>query len=313
MRVRSASACALVLILQMAVPARAAPAEVQPSSSVEPTAATEFLIGNTVFVLAHEFGHAIIQDFSVPILGLEENSADTLAAGVLIFAERATAATSPEPGAFSRLLGMAAVGNVLTWRSGVELRSPELIYWAQHDLSARRAARILCLLVGSDEPRFGWLVGTGLVPEVRAENCPEEYALAEQAVAWVGRSYGQFQDLRPTDEGREVSIRYFDPATPAQAALLKRLRGWGVFEKVAEAFDRAFRFPAPLTIRLVTCGAPNAYWDPDARQLRFCYELLEAFNKLSVDSTVSKAYAALLEHEKMTVQNQKPPVTGVAP
>ena len=51
-------------------------------------AATEFILGNTVFVLAHEFGHAIIHDFNVPILGVEENSADTIAAGVLILAER---------------------------------------------------------------------------------------------------------------------------------------------------------------------------------------------------------------------------------
>jgi hypothetical protein len=36
--------------------------------------------------------------------------------------------------------------------------------------------------VGSDEARYGWLVETGLVPEVRAENCPDEYALAAHAV-----------------------------------------------------------------------------------------------------------------------------------
>ncbi|MEQ1800860.1 MAG: DUF4344 domain-containing metallopeptidase, partial [Gammaproteobacteria bacterium] len=170
---------ALGLLLGLSVSA-AAPKP--PPPAPDPAAATEFLVGNTVFVLAHEFGHAIIRDFQVPILGLEENSADTLAAGVLIFAERATAATDPDPHAFSRRLGMAAVGNVLTWRGGLEVANPDLIYWAQHDLSARRAARILCLLVGSDPDRFGWLVGDNLVPEVRAENCPDEYALATHAV-----------------------------------------------------------------------------------------------------------------------------------
>ena len=127
MQRRTGIACALVLILLLPIIGSAAAPEVQPPLSADPVAASEFIIGNTVFVLAHEFGHAIIRDFNVPILGLEENSADTLAAG-----------------------------------------NPELIYWAQHDLSARRAARILCLLVGSDEARYGWLVGTGLVPEVRA-------------------------------------------------------------------------------------------------------------------------------------------------
>jgi hypothetical protein len=266
-------------------------------------AATEFLLGNTVFVLAHEFGHAIIRDFKVPILGLEENSADTLAAGVLILAERGTAATDADTGAYSRKLGMAAVGNVLTWRSGLEVANPDLIYWAQHDLSARRAARILCLLVGSDPARFGWLVGDDLVPEVRAENCPDEYALAEYAVLWVLRTYGRFQDGQAADPGREIRIQYYDTVTPAQARLLKRLRDAQVFEKVADFYDRAFRFPAPVTLRLTSCGTPNAYWDPDLRQLRFCYELLESLDRLSVDPTVGRAYDALVGHETIPINN----------
>lgn len=264
-----------------------------------PAAATEFLVGNTVFVLAHEFGHAIIRDFNVPILGLEENSADTLAAGVLILAERATAATDPDPHAFSRRLGMAAVGNVLTWRGGLEVANPDLIYWSQHDLSARRAARILCLLIGSDPERFGWLVDPELVPEVRAENCPDEYRLAEHAVQWVLRTYGRFAGGRPAEEGREIRIQYFDPATPAQARLLQRFRDRQVFETVAGFYDRAFRFPEPLTLRLLSCGTPNAYWDPGLRQLRFCYELLEVLDKLSVDPTVNRAYDALRRHERI--------------
>ncbi len=274
-------------------------AEPAATPAPDPAAATEFLVGNTVFVLAHEFGHAIIRDFKVPILGLEENSADTLAAGVLILAERSTAATDADPQAFSRRLGMAAVGNVLTWRGGLEVANPDLIYWSQHDLSARRAARILCLLIGSEPDRFGWLVDPELVPEVRAENCPDEYQLAEHAVLWVLRTYGRFAGGRATDDGREIRIQYFDTDTPAQARLLERLRDRQVYEKVADFYDRAFRFPEPLTLRLLSCGTPNAYWDPELRQLRFCYELLETLDRLSVDPAVNRAYDALRRHERI--------------
>ncbi|TFG82658.1 MAG: hypothetical protein E4H19_12775 [Chromatiales bacterium] len=79
----------------------------------------------------------------------------------------------------------------------------------------------------------------------------------------MGRSYGQFRDGQPADEGREI------------------------------------------TVRLVSCGTPNACWDPGARQLRFCHELLEAFDKLSVDSTVSRAYDALLKHENILLNSFK--------
>lgn len=290
-------ACYLAMALLASGAARGADPAATPVP--DPAAATEFLVGNTVFVLAHEFGHAIIRDFKVPILGLEENSADTLAAGVLILAERATAATDADPQAYSRRLGMAAVGNVLTWRSGLEVANPDLIYWSQHDLSARRAARILCLLIGSDPQRFGWLVDPELVPEVRAEDCPDEYQLARHAVLWVLRTYGRFADGRATDEGREIRIQYFDPETPAQARLLKRFRDRQVFEQAAGFYDRAFRFPEPLTLRLVSCGTPNAYWDPDLRQLRFCYELLEILDRLSLDPAVNRAYDALRRHERI--------------
>jgi len=290
---------ALSLLIARSAVAAGPETPAAPAPAVQDSAAaTEFLVGNTVFVLAHEFGHAIIRDFNVPILGLEENSADTLAAGVLILGERAAAGT-PGADSYTRRLAMAAVGNILTWRGGLEVANPDLIYWAQHDLSARRAARILCLLVGSDPGRFGWLVAPDLVPEVRAENCPDEYALAEHAVVWVGRTFGRFQDGRAADEGREISVQYFDTDSPAQARLLKRFREAQVFERVADFYDRAYRFPAPLTVRLLSCGTPNAYWDIELRQLRFCYELLEILEKLSGDPVVARAYAVFLDRERI--------------
>jgi hypothetical protein len=279
-----------VLLLGVAASvARAAPAVAPAEPGALPPERTEFILGNVVFVMLHEFGHAVIRDFNVPILGLEENSADTLAAVTLIRAERLNGGGD---GAFSysRLLGMAAVGNLLTWRSGVERVDPELAYWAQHDLSSRRAARSLCLLVGGEPGQFGWLAASGEVPEIRAENCADEYALAEYAVIWVGRTYGRFADGRAVDDGREIRVQYFDTRTPVQARLLKPLRDGQVIEKVASFYDRAFRFPEPLTVRLLSCGTPNAYWDPDLRQLQFCYELLETLDRISVDPAVTRAY-----------------------
>ena len=40
----------------------------------------EFVIGNTLFALLHEMGHVIIDDMKLPILGREEDAADTYAA-----------------------------------------------------------------------------------------------------------------------------------------------------------------------------------------------------------------------------------------
>src|SRR5262245_36885702 len=40
----------------------------------------EFVIGNTLFALLHEMGHGIIDEMKLPILGREEDAADTYAA-----------------------------------------------------------------------------------------------------------------------------------------------------------------------------------------------------------------------------------------
>jgi hypothetical protein len=48
----------------------------------------EFLIRNALFTLLHEFRHVIIRDVEVPLLGLEENSADTIGAVSLLLLDR---------------------------------------------------------------------------------------------------------------------------------------------------------------------------------------------------------------------------------
>src|SRR3954469_1446355 len=38
----------------------------------------EFIIGNTLFTLTHELGHAVISEFQLPVIGREEDAADAL-------------------------------------------------------------------------------------------------------------------------------------------------------------------------------------------------------------------------------------------
>src|SRR4051794_34922630 len=39
----------------------------------------EFVVGNTLFVMAHEMGHGLINEMSMPVLGREEDAADSFA------------------------------------------------------------------------------------------------------------------------------------------------------------------------------------------------------------------------------------------
>ena len=42
--------------------------------------ATEFALNNGLFVLQHEIGHLFVAEFELPVLGKEEDAADSLAA-----------------------------------------------------------------------------------------------------------------------------------------------------------------------------------------------------------------------------------------
>src|SRR6266436_2435982 len=45
---------------------------------------TEFVIGNTLFAMLHELGHAAVGELGLPVLGKDEDAADSFAAVRLI-------------------------------------------------------------------------------------------------------------------------------------------------------------------------------------------------------------------------------------
>ena len=59
----------------------------------------EFVVGNTLFVLLHEMGHVLIAEMKLPVLGREEDAADTFAALAMLkigtnFSQRVLAAAA---------------------------------------------------------------------------------------------------------------------------------------------------------------------------------------------------------------------------
>ena len=91
----------------------------------------------------------------------------------------------------SEYLAMAILGNSLIWETGLEKSSTEILFWAQHDVSIRRASRLLCLLYGSDIQEFGWLAEAVEMPESRREVCEDEYAIARSAAERVLATFWQ--------------------------------------------------------------------------------------------------------------------------
>jgi len=123
----------------------------------------QFVVGNTLFVLLHELGHVIIDEMKLPVLGREEDAADTFAA--LTMLEIGTSFSQ-------RVLMDASEGWFLSDRRDQQTGTKPL-YYGEHNLSQQRAYQIVCLMVGSDPAKFMSLadetqdaaIATGELPE----------------------------------------------------------------------------------------------------------------------------------------------------
>jgi hypothetical protein len=246
-----------------------------------------FIVGNTTFALLHEFGHVVIRDFDVPLLGLEEESADTLAAVALILFDR----QQPEAG-FGEMLAVTALAQELIWEAGLERNNAATALWAQHDLSAQRFARLACLLYGSDPGRYGWVAQAARMEQIRTETCGEEWRIAERAVAWVRDSYGIPPAERSTRRAAAISVKYAQPLDARETQLAQVLHDRRLLERIAAAVETRFVFPEPLSLKLSRCREPNAYWDDEYREVVLCYELLAALAEMAAKPEVAQAVAA---------------------
>ncbi len=135
-------------------------------------AGIEFLVGNMLFVVAHEMGHAVISELKLPVLGREEDAADTFAI---------IAALTGVANDFSyRVLEESTKGWFWTARRD-KRQGAKPSYHDRHALDEQRAYQIVCLMVGSDPARFKTLADEVKLPEERRRTCGWDFDTAAQS------------------------------------------------------------------------------------------------------------------------------------
>ena len=120
----------------------------------------EVVVGQIVGTLLHEGGHAISNLLRLPVLGREEDTADQIAAFVMLQFGRDIARTLIK-------------GETFGWNQRQRTASR---FWGPHSTALQRQHTFLCLAYGSDPQgfedfvtKFRWL------PKARADNCANEY------------------------------------------------------------------------------------------------------------------------------------------
>ena len=129
------------------------------------------IIGQFLFVTAHEMGHAVFDKYNVPIFGREEDAADQFAAYVMLqFGQ----------GQPRRLIGGAAYSYrefFKEFKQNSPVSIPLAAFSSNHGAPESRFYNLLCTAYGADPIVFADVVENGYLPEARARGCKNEYNL----------------------------------------------------------------------------------------------------------------------------------------
>ncbi len=115
------------------------------------------------FVFLHEMGHALIDQYKLPITANEEDAADRLSSFVCI-----------------EELGDDGVRAILAAADAMRIESKmkntsERDLADEHLLQEQRFFNSLCMVYGSNPEKYPNIVSKGYLPDERAARCPAEY------------------------------------------------------------------------------------------------------------------------------------------
>jgi hypothetical protein len=124
------------------------------------------------FILAHEFAHALIHNFELPVLGREEDAADGVATALLLLAGEGS---------------VYAADAAEFWLNFSGRQDPPQLaeYADNHSFDRQRADNILCWIGGAEEELLVAFVENEVLPESRAVTCPGEWELLRRSVEQV--------------------------------------------------------------------------------------------------------------------------------
>ena len=226
----------------------------------------EFVNGNILFAILHELGHAAVGEMQLPVLGKDEDAADSFAAVRLIrFGSD-----------FShRVLVEAAKGWFLSARRD-KAEGEQVDYYDVHGLDQQRAYQIVCFMVGSDPVQFKDLAEETKLPEDRQKSCARDYSKASSSWDLVLKPH-----VRSADQPRtKIDVVYGEGKGDRFATIAEMARFIKLLETVAGRTSEALAWPKPFALEAQTCGFPNAAWVHETRKLTVCYELVADFADL---------------------------------
>jgi hypothetical protein len=249
----------------------AAPVAAQELTEEQQAIAVEFSLNNSIFFLQHEIGHLYIGEFDLPVLGKEEDAADSLASIMLLSQENDTA---------NQALKDAADGWYLSeYAKGDQYEDSD--FYDEHSLDLQRSYAVVCLMVGAKPDVFGEVAQEYELDADRQELCQRDY---QQAVSsWV-----QLLDPHVVKDGKPgASINFKYEADPDFQDISDYLQQEKFLETAAQGIVNNYVLPRELSFVAKRCDEPNAFYNESEAQVTFCYETFVMFFNLIQDDMLA--------------------------
>lgn len=218
-------------------------------------AARDFVDSNVLATFYHELGHALVDILQLPVLGREEDAADTLSALLIndIWEEEAAAN-----------MVYHTAGAFLAYAAEAEAGGYPLPYWGEHSLDMQRYYNLICLFYGANPDEREEMAIELELPENRAQRCPDEFALAAE-------SWGvMLEGLEPGPEARGLVMQ-----TGMSPGPLEDL----VATEVAE-LNSTYGLPHDVSVSVEPCGEANAFYEPARAHITICTEYAEDLGRI---------------------------------
>ena len=242
----------------------------------------EFMIANLEFTLVHEFGHALISELNIPVLGKEEDAADQIATiALLVGVPGHWHDDSPLERQNAKKLDVVAHTWHIEWELARQTGS-KIAYWDSHSLDIQRFYTILCLVYGSDPDQYSDLIGTMTLPYDWAWTCEDNYPVVEKSVVRILDIYSAAEGKKRQKKSGTVGVVYESPGTDVRQKIFEIIKNSRIIEAIAEKVGELFLLPRNINVVVSNClGQASAYWRQDLGEIVFCYELLERFLDLA--------------------------------
>ena len=266
-------ACAVALaMVTSAAPAFAAKAAALTDEQLAEV--MDFTMHDATFTLFHESGHLLIHELDLPVLGKEEDAADT--AGVLEMFKTIT----DKDEAYNALNDVA---DYWTYSSNA-MTDEDFDYnvntYDDHSLDVQRANNMVCLMVGKDPDEFADTAKAFEFDEDMINQCLADYEQADHSWTKVLAPY------LAKSPGPGIKVTY--ESSGKYKTFADELKKRRVLEGIGETLSTGFALPRPVTMVAKQCDEPNAFYDQDSHSITFCYELADDVYQLGLKNLFAK-------------------------